>query len=131
MRKKVPFHWSLYILLILVLSDCISQSDKISNSSHVKVLDVNLKLSNPSYKDFFETCEIIKLDSDPQSVLSWIDKVICINDSNPVLDRSKSNVFLFSSDGSFLNGIGTKGEGPEDYYLCYDFVIHPESRLNG
>lgn len=91
-------------------------------------LSVSLELVTPSYKDIFSDCNIIKLESSPQSMLGSIDKAVCVNDSMLILDMPRSNVFLFSPEGKFLNKIGTHGNGPEDYYLCYDFDIVPSSK---
>lgn len=127
-KKSVSFIGT-FIPMLLVLSGCGLQSDKTSESNAHKELSVDLKLSEPSYKDIFMGCELIKLDSDAQSLMSTISKVICFNDSILMLDRPKSNVYLFSSNGNFLNKIGTFGEGPEDYYLCYDFAVHPTTGI--
>lgn len=115
--------------MITLIPCCGLQSDKISDSDVVRALNVNLDLSEPSYKEYFNRIETFKLESDPQSMLARIDKAICINDSILLLDVSRSNVFLFSPNGEYLNKIGTKGEGPEDYYLCYDFAVQPSSGI--
>lgn len=114
-----------YIFLATLLALAACKSDKLPASGRTKELIVNLAPTDPSYKEFFKQCDVIKLDSDPQAIMSMIKKVDVFNDSLLLFDRNKSNVFLFASDGKFLNRIGTIGEGPEDYYLCYDFNIHP------
>lgn len=124
---KHSFTIGKYILILLLLSSCGSQSGTNTLPETVKELKVKLILTEPSYLDLFSRCEIIKLDSDPQALMSVISKVICVNDSIFILDLPRSNVFLFSPDGKFLNKVGTFGDGPEDYYLCYDFAIHPSS----
>ena len=115
------------ILSLLLLSDCKSQSGKNANPNEVRVLDVKLDLTEPSYKELFSNCEVIKLDSDPEALLSYIETCICVGDSILMCDLPNCNVVLFSPDGRFLNKIGTKGNGPEDYYLCYDIAVNPAS----
>lgn len=112
-------------MFLIFLSGCSTQPDKKLDSDIARDLYVDLTLSEPSYHTLFSTCKLIKLDSDPQSMMSRIDKAICIKDSILLLDMPRSNILLFSPDGRFLNKIGTQGEGPEDYYLCYDFSINP------
>lgn len=116
-------------LILLFLSGCIRQSDKNMESDEVRDLNVKLSLSTPSYKDIFSKCDIIKLESSVQSMVSRIDKANCVNDSILLLDTPRSNVLLFSPEGLFLNQIGVKGDGPEDYYLCYDFAVQPSSGI--
>ncbi|MDE7145019.1 MAG: 6-bladed beta-propeller, partial [Duncaniella sp.] len=102
-----------------ILSGCTHQSDKIATSYEVRELKVNLELTEPSYHELFDSCRIIKLESEPQSLLAGIDKAQCVNDSILLFDMRRSVVCLFAPDGQFLNRIGERGDGPEDYIMCY------------
>lgn len=118
---------SIFFLAMAILSGCTHQSDKIATSYEVRELKVNLELTEPSYHELFDSCRIIKLESEPQSLLAGIDKAQCVNDSILLFDMRRSVVCLFAPDGQFLNRIGERGDGPEDYIMCYDFAVNPAS----
>ncbi|MDE6521235.1 MAG: 6-bladed beta-propeller [Muribaculaceae bacterium] len=131
---------SLLCVGVCVLSACSSHSSKEVNNHQPKELNVKLETSQPSYKDIFERIEAIKLESNPQSLIGFLDKAICVNDSMIILDAGRSTIFLFSPEGKFLNNIGKSGDGPEDYIMCYDIsynssthtvsVLEPFGTLN-
>lgn len=77
-----------------------------------------MDVSKPSYKDLFHRIKLIQLESDPQSLIGYMDKVMCIGNSIIILDMSRSPVFLFSPEGRLLNAIGQRGDGPEEYLMC-------------
>lgn len=117
----------IFLLCILPILGCGKQKDEKATTNEVVQLVVDMTTTEPSYKDIFIGCELIKLDSDPQALLARIYKTECAGDSIIILDKSKGNLMLFSSSGKFLNKIGSKGDGPDEYYFCYDFAIHPGS----
>ena len=126
MKKNIVFLLGMAIVALFAVSGCGSKSKKIFDENGVRILDVKLDLTEPSIDELFSKCEPVQLDSDPQCLIARIGKTICVNDSIIILDDSKSNVFLFSGDGDFLNQIGSKGKGPEEYYLCYYITMSPD-----
>ena len=77
-----------------------------------------------SFGSIFESCEIIPLETTPLSLLSEIDKALCFEGGILLLDMKRSLVCLFNDEGRFLNRMGERGQGPEDYLLCYDFSLN-------
>lgn len=110
-----------------ILSGCVKQSDNSENPKAFKELLVDIKIESPSYRDLFTKCETIKLESNTQSLFGSIDKIYCFGDSLILLDMYRSTVSLFDSEGHFLNHIGTIGNGPEEYLMCYDFAVNPQT----
>lgn len=118
-------HFFLYGSIIFTfLSGCSGKSRQDKDSNIPKVLHVLLESTKPSYKSLFDRVEVIKLESDPQSLIGYLDKAMCIGDSILILDMSRSSVMLFSPDGKFLNTIGERGDGPEQYLMCYDVAYN-------
>ncbi len=101
-----------FITLIILLNAC--SQDKINNDS----IDVNLnKLSNrDNFLDITKSIKLITLKpdsniffgSDPQ--VQYSDNEIFVIDKN-----GTGKIFRFSSEGSLINTIGTKGRGPSEY----------------
>lgn len=110
------------LTLLLALAACRSDKDLIARTP--QLLEIKLDASKPSYKDLFQRIELIQLESDPQSLIGYMDKAMCIGDSIIILDMSRSSVFLFSPEGRFLNAIGRRGDGPEEYLMCYDIAYN-------
>lgn len=106
------------------LSGCSGKSRQDNDYNNPKVLHVLLESTKPSYKSLFDRVEVIKLESDPQSLIGYLDKAICIGDSILILDMNTSSVMLFSPDGKFLNTVGERGDGPEQYLMCYDVAYN-------
>ncbi|MDE5555407.1 MAG: 6-bladed beta-propeller [Muribaculaceae bacterium] len=113
--------------MIILLSGCKPQSNK--NDVHcATILKVDATAKETSLKSLFSSCEIIPLESGPKSVLSEIDKAFCFDEGIILLDMRMSTVFHFDSNGVFRNRIGERGQGPEDYLLCYDFCLNKSTK---
>lgn len=138
--NRHPCIWLCGALISSSLAGCVGKSNPNVDSGSPKVLQVELEPSTPSYKDLFSRVEVIQLESDPQSLIGYIDRTVCIGDSIVIFDMSRFAILLFSPDGKFLNSIGQRGDGPEDYLMCYDVaydrsnqsvsVLEPRGILN-
>ena len=117
----------LSVMLLLVLFGCGKTTDK--TNKFALVLKPDLREKEISYKKLFSGCEIIEIETNVECLLSNIDKMICKGDSIYIFDMHLSNLYLFSSDGKFLNKIGERGQGPEEYIQCYDFSLYPNSDI--
>ena len=118
---------AIFITMLIILSGCTKLPDK--NNVHCEtILKVNANPKEVPIKSFFSSYEIIQLESEPQSLLSEIDKAFCFDEGIILLDMRRSIVFLFNSDGSFRNRIGERGQGPEDYLSCCDFSFNTSTR---
>ena len=121
-RTIRPYIW--YVTVVAFLGGCSGKTGKNHTSDGASVIQVTLEPSVPSYKDIFERVEVIKLESNPMSLIGYLDKTICIGDSIVILDMGRSSVFMFSPEGRFLNTVGQRGDGPEDYLMCYDIAYN-------
>lgn len=110
--------------ITLLASGCASHPDGSKGEPNVK-LKVSLENKSPSYKDYFDSIEMIPLESNDSSLMAEIEKVVCIGDTIVAYDGSRNIINVFSPDGRFLNRIGNIGQGPEEYTLVYDISYNP------
>lgn len=90
--------------------------------SEGKNLDKQINLSEVA-----ESVEYIKLIT-PDSVLMSHDIEIDISKSYLlVMDNGTQNIFLFSRNGTYLNKISGKGNGPEEYADMSDAILDEEN----
>lgn len=120
LMKTIRILYVACIVALLVFTGCSLRSDKTNGV----MLKVDVIPKEVAFGSIFESCEIIPLETTPLSLMSEIDKALCFDDGILLLDMRRSVVCLFNNEGSFLNRIGERGQGPEDYLLCYDFSLN-------
>lgn len=77
-----------------------------------------------NFKDFINNISILQLKNiDDVDIINSIDKIKFYNNNYFVLDRKKSNLFVFDEDGNLKNKIGVKGNGPGEVNSIVDFDI--------
>jgi len=79
----------------------------------------------------FGKMEVIKLESNPNSYLADITKVIFAKERFYVLDSSLGNLLVFDKSGNFLFKIGNRGDGPGEHVGIVDFTIDKSRGLVG
>ncbi|MDR1700136.1 MAG: 6-bladed beta-propeller, partial [Lachnoclostridium sp.] len=77
----------------------------------------------PKFSDIFDTVGFVKLETREDALIGTIDKIIAVDDKFVILDTSMAKgVFVFDSQGRFLNRIGNSGRGPKEYDLPNDMT---------
>jgi hypothetical protein len=72
--------------------------------------------------DFFSKIELIPLETNEQSVMSYPLRKIALHKGNfYVLDKQGESIQVFAAEGRFVEKIDKKGRGPGEYDLLYDF----------
>ncbi|HOX76242.1 MAG TPA: 6-bladed beta-propeller [Bacteroidales bacterium] len=102
-------------------SGAVKRTDSDSTSITVN-LDDNSKIS---VFDIFSKISVIPLETDSNSVIEQISRVIPYDDRFYILDRKQNAVVIFDNDGNFMKKIRKIGVGPGEYSLLYDFNINP------
>ena len=88
------------------------ESDSISKIK-IENIDENSVIK---YSEIFDDVRYIRLETKNESLIGRIDRVIATEDKFIILDSSIAKmVFVFNSNGEFLNRIGSNGGGPEEY----------------
>lgn len=68
------------------------------------------------FSDIFQSVEFVKLETNDTSLIGRIDKILVADNKYIILDASiAKKVFVFDSNGKFLNLLGKIGAGPGEY----------------
>jgi len=102
-------------------SASVKRTDSVPTSIAVNLND-NSKIS---VFDIFSKISVIPLETESNSMIEKISKVIPYNNRFYILDRNQNAVLIFDSDGKFRKKIRKIGVGPGEYSLLYDFNINP------
>ncbi|OEK06342.1 6-bladed beta-propeller [Roseivirga misakiensis] len=82
-------------------------------------------------KDFLGQYDVqyIPLETNSQALIGTIDELKVVDDLVFVLDKNVSKaLFIYRSDGSFINKIAASGQGPEELNRINDFTINREEK---
>lgn len=63
----------------------------------------------------FKDCKVVELETTDESILSYIAQVCIVGDTLFIFDRNQNSVFIFDTDGNYINKINDIGEGPMEY----------------
>lgn len=125
------------IILFFCLISCVGQDSKSKIESSAKVNDiVHLNILDMLKGEKTELClsdevdkiDIVSLETTGQSLLSTIVDVF-ITDEDIFIQDFKNGVFRFSRDGTFLNKIGKRGQGPGEYLYVNQLIIDHDKVL--
>lgn len=115
--------------LFLCLFAFYSCADKsVYNDLMQITIDWKGKYSLSEIADYFDV-DTIKLETSALCLINNFSKVQFFNDRILVYDSRGDQLLIFASDGRFLNRIGQKGMGPQEYIGMRDFyaqngVVH-------
>ena len=88
--------------------------------------NINLnKITEVSVFDFFDSIEVVQLETTDESLIRRIDEIIKIKGKYFILDTREQCVFCFDDNGKFLHKIANKGRGPEEYIYIGHINIDP------
>lgn len=77
-------------------------------------INVNIDIDATSpLSDFFESTEMIALETNDSCLLSGVGHFAFSNDS--IILQNGSDIYIFSWQGRFINSFNQKGQGPEEY----------------
>ena len=97
-------------------------------SCYVIDLDANKETYIP-YSSVFKNLQTIILETNNESLIGTITELQVFNGLIFVLDAHiAKGLFVFNTDGKFLNKIGGIGGGPGEYSRIYDFTIDTDNQ---
>lgn len=81
---------------------------------------------------YFESCRYVQLETDTNSMIGEVTKLILTKDRIYILDIFKANsVFIFDKNGAYINKIFRFGQGAEEYLQLTDiFYNEREETIN-
>jgi hypothetical protein len=112
--------------LTFILLGCSTTIKDYKHLSEIKVVTID-----PDKYDKFldispyleEEFEIIPLETNEDCILSQIKKIEVKNDKLYISDNTLSGIYVFDMEGKFVQRIGNKGSGPEEFVYMGDFSI--------
>lgn len=112
------------LLLCLIqfsLSSCVVEQT-VDNSKPLPLLNDTKDMVRLS--DIFVPKSCVTLDSVVSGKLKWISKIDYVNDRYYVLGGvDRGQLYVFDTNGNFLQNIGSIGHGPGEYVHASDFAI--------
>jgi hypothetical protein len=109
-----------FIAIGLYLSSCSCSNNGVQSS----FIDLN-RQDKVSVFDIFESVDLVFLETNEQSLIAVINKVIYFSEKYYIFDERQQILFCFDSAGNFLFKISQQGQGPEEYLRLEDFNIDP------
>jgi hypothetical protein len=131
--ERVLLSLTLLISILSMHSCSISDKTKPSRTfNDTEVIEINLKGSFESIKasDVFEpTFEIIKLETNENSLVSIITDLHFTGEQIFIGDVTTNNFIIFNRNGQFERSITHTGRGPGEYLKLGDFCINETDSL--
>jgi hypothetical protein len=116
------------ILSIIVVS-CSEKRGK-NEMSQLIPIDINLSNMEESYdiaNDVSSDWDIVALETQDESLINYINKIIYANNQYYVLDKGIGSIFIFDENGNFLRKLHKIGNGPDEYVSIASFTVIDEN----
>ena len=111
---------SIYILAAILAISC----NKTSNiKGKTLYSDLDHEHSIPTEK-LFSKIDVIPLETQEESIIRGIDKVMEYQSHIYILDRRQKAVLIFDERGKFISKINSVGRAPNEFYLLEDIEIN-------
>jgi len=109
--------------VVLLFTACNSR-----NEGDIEKIIVDLgKTRIEKLEDIIEKIDTISLETTPTSLIGSITKTFLCNDKIFIWDSKQNKLSVFSEKGAFLNNIGMKGRGGNEFIGLNDFVVNKDT----
>ena len=134
-ENKINFNWmvmkkrllSLMIWGMLFYAGCSSSvREDAGDAIRISTRDCMIK-ENMKSSEYLRRVKYVPLETDSVCILGNIDK-IKYKDGILFINDRENGMYAFDTTGHFLNRIGAKGRGPEEYLTATAFYIDPEKK---
>ena len=103
----------IYILLIVLVTSC---NKTIDIKGKTLYTDLDHAPSIPTEK-LFSKIEVIPLETQEESIIRSIDKIMEYQSCIYILDRRQKAVLIFDGHGKFISKINSIGRAPDEFYI--------------
>lgn len=118
-RLIVLFVVTMYLLSCSRGNINIAGEENLINEKKLGAEIINVRINGDEaalYSDFFTDIKYVELETSPESVISRVTKLQIANNGDYIIfDRVSGAVLRFNSKGNFLNHIGYRGSGANEY----------------
>lgn len=122
----------LLILIFISLINCKGEETSLFYNDFTPII-INASIKSTKIDSINEIIlfkSVLELvDIDKQDYIASIDKLIKHNNKYYILDKQKSNLFVFANTGRFIKKIGNRGNGPGEFSHISDFLIDPKNNV--
>jgi hypothetical protein len=115
-----------FILFVVCLCSCKKTEPSVIPTT-IKV-NIEPKSFTINFESHFDSAKIVALETKKESVIGSIGRIIVYNGRYFILDRLTNSVFVFGSDGQYINKIHAIGKGPGNYTGLQDFSIDEKKK---
>ncbi len=130
---KGMLNYLFIIILIGFISSCSTKRDKPIQEGNLETIcfDENYVKELP-FSSFVDTIELIPLETTEKNLIGEVNRIVF--DDNKYYVRSTNSMqngklFVFDKDGKFLQQIGRKGGGPDEYIEMEDFTVTHDNKI--
>jgi hypothetical protein len=116
------------IILLLGLFSCKEMNKKQTNNYYeiINCINCNDSQNDNIYKEY-DITNIVELETNDLCLMNDIKQIEIIDSLIIILDLSE-NLYIFNKNGEFINRVGIKGNGPEEYLSLRSFFINDKEK---
>ena len=109
------------LMSLLVLASCAVSKEQVENLQIINISEVNNDLTTEM---FFKDCTIIPLETNNNSIIGGIGRIILYDNKIYVFDSFTHSVKLFDENGRYYKNISHEGKGPLEYITLSDVAFN-------
>lgn len=113
-----------FLLLLFFVFGCNEKSVKQIPKETLKIFNDNVP-----YEDLFRKTGTIFLETNNNCLISKVSQLNLFSNKIFILDQNTKNIFVFDTNGHFINKIGSNGKGPGEYIRPSNFIINRKDSL--
>ena len=118
------------IIVLLCCGACKQSTENKAEQQSENIIPIKMDKPLDKYVDkfsnLFSKVRYVPLEETPNSILGDVRELLVTNSGDLIVfDLFGSGVFRFAPDGKFLNHIGVKGPGPNEYVNPWDVEYDP------
>lgn len=117
----------LFFVFCIAFISCSEQNNNHEISTHQEPIEIDMSSKGSNKKSIFNDMivmtNIVQLEGKEGSYIKVASKVRMLNNRIYVFDEIQDKVFIFDSDGAFINQFLVKGNGPGEVTDAIDFDI--------
>ena len=117
-----------FLFILLFIVSCRNTTNNVNkNADGQLVLNFEAQSTSIFFSDkIFGKTEMIPLETADNCLVGREPVVLLLDDHHYFIkDAQQEIIFRFNKTGKFINSIGSRGMGPEEYSRIYDFEIDP------
>ncbi|MDR3184121.1 MAG: 6-bladed beta-propeller [Prevotellaceae bacterium] len=118
------------VILLFVLANSCDNNKTGKTSAEYDMIKVDINQTGIlDYNDYFASVNLTPLETNEESLIAQIDKLYITDKYIIIFDQKAMNILLFEINGRFLNKIGSKGNGPDEYAFFNDIQFNKKDSM--